>query len=149
MSYFSSSALPPSLLAQRRIIVSVASGWNCVQKLRCSRHACGPTLLVNVELKAAGVPARGLARLADRVGEVVERAGAGGRVLVSSFSPLAVRLWQRRAPAVPAALLFERDAPLPLRRGWLAAWLRPFAMHPEAVLCGPRRVAGWQAPAEH
>ena len=37
--------LPASLLAQRRIIVSVASGWNCVQKLRSIRHACGPTAL--------------------------------------------------------------------------------------------------------
>jgi hypothetical protein len=32
---------PPSLIAHRRIIVSVASGWNCVQKLRPSCQACG------------------------------------------------------------------------------------------------------------
>jgi glycerophosphoryl diester phosphodiesterase len=106
-------------------------------------EACGPTLLVNVELKAAGVPARTVAALVDGTAAVVARAGAEARVLVSSFSPLAVRLWQRRAPHVPAALLFERAAPLHLRRAWAAPWLRPFALHPEDVLCTPARVARW------
>ena len=46
MPYFNSSALPASLPAQRRIMVSVASGWNCVQKLRRRLHACGPTRLL-------------------------------------------------------------------------------------------------------
>ena len=43
---------------------------------------------------------------------VIGRTGTAGRVLVSSFSPIAVRAWMRRMPSVPAALLFERDAPL-------------------------------------
>ena len=48
--------------------------------------------------------ARSLAPLVDRVAAIVERAGAGGRVLVSSFHPWAVRLWMRRAAgrAAPA-----------------------------------------------
>jgi glycerophosphoryl diester phosphodiesterase len=50
----------------------------------------------------------------------------------------------RRAPAVPAALLFESGSPLPLRRAWLAPWLRPLALHPELVLCSPKRVAAWK-----
>src|SRR4026208_1610195 len=54
MPYFNSSALPPSLLAQRRIMVSVASGWNCVQKLRRSRHACGPTALLAISSAGGG-----------------------------------------------------------------------------------------------
>jgi glycerophosphoryl diester phosphodiesterase len=66
-------------------------------------------------------------------------------VLVSSFSPIAVRAWMRRARAVPAALLFERAAPLPLRRAWAAAWLHPAALNPEATLCTPARVARWHA----
>jgi glycerophosphoryl diester phosphodiesterase len=64
-------------------------------------------------------------------------------VLVSSFNPWAVRLWMRRAPAVRAALLFERASMLPLRRAWLAPWLRPAALHPELALCRPARVAAW------
>ena len=107
-------------------------------------EACGPELLVNVELKAAGIGPRAISALVEAVAGVVERAGVGGRVLVSSFNPWAVRRWMRRAPAIPTALLFERDAPLPLRRAWLAPWLRPFALHPEWVLCNPARVAGWK-----
>jgi glycerophosphoryl diester phosphodiesterase len=106
-------------------------------------EACGPDLLVNIELK---IPSRGpavLAPLVDRVAEVVARAGAASRVLVSSFHPWAVRLWMRRMSAVPAGLLFEREAPLPLRRAWAAPWLRPFALHPEFVLCSHDRVGGW------
>src|SRR4029079_3209234 len=75
-------------------------------------EACGPDMLVNVELK---VPNRGpavLAPLVDGVAAIVERAGAGGRVLVSSFNPFAVRLWMRRSPAVPAGLLFEHQSPM-------------------------------------
>ena len=107
-------------------------------------EACGPDLLVNVELK---VPDRGpavLAPLVDGVAAIIERARAAGRVLVSSFNPWAVRLWMRRRPGVPAGLLFEREAPLPLRRAWAAPLLRPFALHPEMVLCAPERVAGWR-----
>lgn len=106
-------------------------------------EACGPEMLVNVELK---VPTRGpaaLAPLVERVAETVTRAGAGGRVLVSSFNPLAVWLWTRRMRAVPAGLLFEREAALPLRRAWAAPLLRPFALHPEMALCTPWRVASW------
>ncbi|HEY7374791.1 MAG TPA: glycerophosphodiester phosphodiesterase [Polyangia bacterium] len=106
-------------------------------------EACGPEMLVNVELK---LPARGrppLAPLVEAVAGAVARAGAAGRVLVSSFHPGAVRAWMRRQPAVPAGLLFERDAPLPLRRAWAAAWLQPSALNPEFVLCSAARVAAW------
>jgi glycerophosphoryl diester phosphodiesterase len=107
-------------------------------------EACGPDLLVNVELK---LPNRGpvvLAPLVDGVAAIVARSGAAGRVLVSSFHPWAVRSWMRRMPAVPAGLLFEREAPLPLRRAWAAPVLRPFALHPELVLCTPERVTRWR-----
>jgi glycerophosphoryl diester phosphodiesterase len=106
-------------------------------------EACGPDLLVNVELK---VPARAftpVAALVDRVATIIERAGAGARVLVSSFHPSAVRAWMRRLPAVPAGLLFEHQSARPLRGAWAAAVLRPFALHPEIVLCSTARVAAW------
>jgi glycerophosphoryl diester phosphodiesterase len=108
-------------------------------------EACGPDLLVNVELKAGGVSTAGLVALADGVARVLDRTGTAPRVLVSSFSPLAVRAWMRRMPAVRAALLFERDTALPLRRAWAAAWLRPSALNPELVLCSAPRVARWHA----
>jgi glycerophosphoryl diester phosphodiesterase len=106
-------------------------------------EACGPDLLVDVELKVPGRGPTAVAALVDGVAAIVERAGAEGRVLVSSFHPWAVRLWTRRRPVVPAGLLFEREAPLPLRRAWSAPLLRPFALHPELVLCTADRVTAW------
>jgi glycerophosphoryl diester phosphodiesterase len=106
--------------------------------------ACGPDLLVNVELKVNEIDPRGTGALVDAVAAVVKRLGVGPRVLVSSFNPLALRLWTRRAPGVRAAMLFEKASMLPLRRAWLAPWLRPFALHPELVLCSAERVAAWQ-----
>jgi glycerophosphoryl diester phosphodiesterase len=106
-------------------------------------EACGPDMLVNVELKVPTRDPPPLAPLVDAVAGIVARAGAGGRVLVSSFNPWAVRLWMRRAPAIPAGLLFERESPLPLRRAWAAPLLRPFSLHPELVLCSAERVSSW------
>jgi len=109
-------------------------------------EACGPRLLVNVELKAGrGVARAELRGLVDGVARIVERAGAATaeRVLVSSFNPRALALWRRRAPHVRTGLLFERDSPLPLRRAWALPWLRPFSVHPESVLCTPSAVRGW------
>jgi glycerophosphoryl diester phosphodiesterase len=108
-------------------------------------EACGPELLVNVELKAGRAGGARLQSLVEGVAEVLTRTGTSSRVLVSSFSPRAVRLWMRRASAVPAALLFERAELLPLRRAWAAAWLRPAALNPELALCTPARVARWHA----
>lgn len=123
--------------------VRLASGAR-IPTLEQAFEACGPELLVNVELKAPRVGGGRLRRLVDGVAAILERTGTGPRVLVSSFSPRAVRLWMRRSPAVPAALLFERDEVLPLRRAWPAAWLHPAALNPEHVLCTRSRVARWQ-----
>jgi glycerophosphoryl diester phosphodiesterase len=124
--------------------VRLGSG-SSIPTLEEALEACGPELLVNIELKAGGVDGAALRALADGVAEIVQRTGSGARVLVSSFSPLAVRLWMRRLGAVPAGLIFERDAPLPLRRAWAARWLRPATLHPEWALCTPARVRRWHA----
>ncbi|HVR61828.1 MAG TPA: glycerophosphodiester phosphodiesterase [Polyangia bacterium] len=109
--------------------------------------ACPAPLLVNIELKASGVTGGRLPALVDGVAALVQRMDAGARVLVSSFHPRAVFLWQRRAPAIPAALLFEREGPIWLRRQWAIPLLRPLGVHPEAVLCTPARVAAWHQRA--
>ncbi|MES1165374.1 MAG: glycerophosphodiester phosphodiesterase [Verrucomicrobiota bacterium] len=108
-------------------------------------EACGGSLLVNVELKAAGVTPSQVAALVDAVATTLDRAGevVSARVLVSSFSPRAVARWLRRSPRVRAGLLFEREAPLPLRRAWALPWLRPFSVHPESVLCTTAAVRRW------
>lgn len=107
-------------------------------------EACGRALLVNVELKASGISTAGMRRLVDAVERAIARAGAGGRVLISSFHPRALRIWQGRAPSIPAGFLFEGGG---WRRashaGWLA-WLRPASAHPESGLCTRKAVRRWQ-----
>ena len=100
-------------------------------------------LLVNVELKAAArgrwTPARAGRPRRRRSSR---RTGAGRPRAGLVLHPRAVRLWMRRSPAVPAALLFERAAPLPLRRAWAASWLHPAALTP-SPRCARRRA--WRA----
>jgi glycerophosphoryl diester phosphodiesterase len=123
--------------------VPLAGGGN-IPTLDEVFEACGPDLLVNVELKVNEIDPRGTTALVDAVAAVVRRRGVQRQVLVSSFNPWAVWVWRRRVPAVPAGLLFERASWLPLRQAWLARVIRPFALHPEWVLCTPDRVAAWR-----
>jgi len=120
------------------------AGGGTIPTLDEAFEACGPDLLVNVELKVNEVDPRGTAALVEAVAAVVRRLGVQRRVLVSSFNPWAVWVWRRRVPEVPAGLLFERSLWLPLRQAWLARVIRPLALHPEWVLCTPDRVAAWR-----
>jgi glycerophosphoryl diester phosphodiesterase len=110
------------------------SGGVGIPTLEEAFEACGPTLLVNVELKTTGLRDPAVPALIDRVSEILDRTGTAARVLVSSFSPLAVWRWQRRRPDVQAALLWEKEAALPLRRAWALPFLRPQAAHPDQRL---------------
>jgi len=106
--------------------------------------AC-PGLLVNVELKAAGVPWREIRALVTAVAAVTDRPGVRERILISSFHPYAIFAWQRRAPRIPAGLLFEAEAPVHLRQAWALPCLRPFSAHPQDVLCDEASVRRWHA----
>lgn len=124
--------------------VRLASGA-AIPTLAEAFEACGGSMLVNVELKASGLSWVALGRLVAAVAAVAERAGMEGRVLVSSFHPGALWLWHRRAPRVPFGLLFERQAPIWLRRAWALGWLAPASAHPERVLCTAMALARWHA----
>ncbi len=110
-------------------------------------EACGATALVNIEIKHTGLLPGGCRALVDAVAEVVDRADAGWRVIVSSFSPGAIWRWRRIRPEVACGLLFERPRPFhrpwPLRADVLLPILRPLAVHPEHVLCTRDSVARW------
>jgi glycerophosphoryl diester phosphodiesterase len=106
-------------------------------------EACGPSLLVNVELKSAGIFDRDLPRLVAGVGQSLRRCKSETRVIVSSFDPRAVGLWKLAHPEVPCALLFEAGGPLALARALALPLLRPAAAHPEASLCRPDLVRRW------
>jgi glycerophosphoryl diester phosphodiesterase len=124
--------------------VTLTSGAR-IPTLEEALEACGPGLLVNIELKTQGYAGGPIGPLVERVAAIVDRTGAGARVLVSSFHPRAVWTWMRRAPEVPAGLLFEAEAALPLRAAWARHWLHPRALHPQAALCTPETVRGWHA----
>jgi glycerophosphoryl diester phosphodiesterase len=119
--------------------VTLASGVG-IPTLEEAFEACGPDLLVNVELKTLGLRDPAVPALVDRVSAILDRTATAARVLVSSFSPVAVWHWQRRRPDVQSGLLFEKEAALPLRRAWSLPLLRPFAAHPDQRLCSPRRI---------
>ena len=121
------AALPYRLLRDVRLTPGGA-----IPTLEEAFAACGPDLLVNVELKVNEVDPRGTAALVDAVASVVRRLAVGPRVLVSSFNPWAVWVWSRRVPEVPVGLLFERDSVLPLRRAWLAPRHSPAGATPRA-----------------
>lgn len=99
-----------------------------------------PDAIVNVELK--GGAGRDL-RLAHAAAEVIWRAGAGGRVVVSSFDWRLLLAFRMASPDVPTGLLFEEAW------GWRAwTWLAirtlgPAAVHPDRALATDARVRGW------
>jgi glycerophosphoryl diester phosphodiesterase len=131
-----------SLAALRRVALP---GDRRIPTLDEAVAACGPDLLVNVELKSGGLCDGAVPALVTGVAEVVRRCGAAARVLVSSFDPRAVALWQRCRPDVPAAFLVD-DAGFRARLRVLALpLLRPFAVHPPAALCSAALVASWHA----
>jgi glycerophosphoryl diester phosphodiesterase len=119
------------------------SGGAEIPTLEEAFEAAGPDLLVNIELKANGQLDSGMGALVDRVSAIVDRCAASARVVVSSFSPFAVWRWQRRRPDVKSALLFEAGAVRPLREAWMLPLLRPFAAHPEQILCDARAIIAW------
>lgn len=108
-------------------------------------EACGPTLLVNVELKASAVPWSELGALVAAVATLTDVAGLRERILISSFHPYAIWAWQRRGSRIPAGLLFEAEAPVHLRRAWALPCLRPFSAHPQDRLCDAASLRRWHA----
>lgn len=99
-----------------------------------------PGALVNVELKGGG----GDVRVAAAAAEVIRRAGAGDRVLVSSFHARLLAAFRAAAPEVDRGLLFEGGWLWALRVAAARAWLRPAALHPEARLVTPARARRWR-----
>jgi glycerophosphoryl diester phosphodiesterase len=88
--------------------------------------AVGSRLLLNIELKVRGLRDDGLAAAVVRH---VEENHLLDRVILSSFSRLAVRRVKQLNSRIPTGLLYMGD-PLLIRRPWPAAALRPEAVHP-------------------
>lgn len=101
-----------------------------------------PGAIVNVELKSRG--GRDLA-LATAAADVIERAGAGSRVVVSSFDWRLLAAFRLASPDVASGLLFEETYAWRIRTYLGIRALRPAAVHPERALATDARIRGWAA----
>jgi glycerophosphoryl diester phosphodiesterase len=99
-----------------------------------------PGAVVNVELKSGG--GRDLS-LAHAAAEVIFRAGAGARVVVSSFDWRLLAAFRLASPDVPAGLLFEATHAWRVRTFLGIRGLRPAAVHPDRALATDARVRRW------
>ncbi|HVV87308.1 MAG TPA: glycerophosphodiester phosphodiesterase [Kofleriaceae bacterium] len=115
-------------------------GGQRIPRLEDALAAAG-SLEVNVELKSTR-PARP-GPLPAAAAAAIARAGAGDRVLVSSFDP--VLLWQLHlsAPHLPLAFLFGTGLPRRVPAATVGMVTGASALHPDEVLCTPASVAEW------
>lgn len=89
----------------------------------------GPQIYINVELTNYASP---LDDLPQRVVELVKRYQVEGKVLFSSFNPIALRRTHALLPEVPVGLLAFSGWKGAWARGRLGEWLVPYeSLHPE------------------
>lgn len=86
-----------------------------------------PGTVLNLELKHYRRRGGGMER---RLVKEVREHGLSGRVLVSSFDPLALLRLRLAAPEFRTALLYSPGMTGPLADGMLAGWLHVDALHP-------------------
>lgn len=101
-------------------------------------EALGGGMWLNIELKTFSPRDQGLERA---VVKLVQRRGIRRRVILSSFSPLALWRVRRLDPSLATGLLYDATLPLPLWRLWLRPLGRPAALHPHHRLVDARYIA--------
>jgi len=103
-----------------------------------------PGTLVNVELKILALNDRGLVAAAATA---LRASGLQDRLVVSSFSPVALARLYLLAPELRRAYLWSEEASTPalLRSPWPAGFLHVDAMHPHHRAATPERVEGWRS----
>lgn len=93
---------------------------------------------VNVELKTDRIATDGLEL---ETLNVIARYNVQDRILLSSFSPLALARARSINSRLPRGLLYDPTLPVYLRRAWLAFLVNPQALHPEHVMIDERYMA--------
>jgi glycerophosphoryl diester phosphodiesterase len=128
-----------SLAELRSVLPGVATLDELLDLVRAS-----PGTLLNVELKTLGWADGALARA---VADALVASRLSDRLLVSSFSPLALLRLRLRAPQLRTAYLWldRPEVPWWLRSPWPGAWLHVDALHPQHPLVTGPAVAGWRA----
>lgn len=87
----------------------------------------GQRTIINVELKNYASPTDALP---EKTAALVERHRLAGRVIFSSFNPLALLRARRMLPQTPVGLLALPGLPGAWARGWIGRLLRYNALHP-------------------
>ena len=107
----------------------------------------GTKTQLNIELKTHPSALRRLIdhSLADEVAALLKAMGLQASCVVSSFDPLLLRRFAARAPEVETGLLLSAESSRPLREGWALAAMPRAAVHPQAPLVTPLRLARWHA----
>ena len=102
-----------------------------------------PGTLLNVELKTVGWNDR---RLAAAVAAALTASGLGDRLVVSSFSFVALLRFRVHAPRIRTAYLWSEEPRVPWlgRSPWPAPLLHVDALHPHHPAVTPERVARWK-----
>lgn len=89
----------------------------------------GPQTYINIEITNYATP---LDDLPQTVVELVKRYHIEGKVLFSSFNPIALRRAHALLPEVPVGLLAFSGWKGAWARGWLGEWLVPYeSIHPD------------------
>jgi glycerophosphoryl diester phosphodiesterase len=99
--------------------------------------AVGHRLLINIEIKTNKL--RDDALTAEVV-RLVEDNNLSDRVIVSSFSPLALRSVRQANPTIPIGQLYDPEQSLVLRKAWLRHFIRPDALHPHCSVVDAKYV---------
>lgn len=79
--------------------------------------AVGQRLLINIEIKDMSVRDHGLE---VKIANLIKHFDMLERVMISSFSPFALRRMKQGEPRAACGLLYAPNLPLVLRRAWLA-----------------------------
>jgi glycerophosphoryl diester phosphodiesterase len=98
-------------------------------------------ILVNVELKCETLDDGGLTA---RTAQVIARAGAAERVLVSSFNALCLWRLSSIAPALRRGYLIDPDRSFLLHGALLARWVSTHSVHPFWRDCTEARARRWR-----
>ncbi len=117
------------------------AGGHRVPTLAEALAAIPAPMIVDVELKTTP---RTRYRIGAAAARVIAVAGAGKRVIVSSFDPAALAAVRVADPFLPIGLLFHGELSLWLRRAWSARLLGADALHPHHQLITAESMAAWR-----
>ncbi|MEA3345532.1 MAG: glycerophosphodiester phosphodiesterase [Chloroflexota bacterium] len=109
---------------------------------RTDGTAVGQDLSLNLELKVVETEAVGLE---EAVGSLIARCGMEDRVLISSFSPLALQRMRRVNYHLPLALIYGLSLPQAELERWVQELQPLAALHPEHRLVDEAHLAwAWE-----